>query len=206
MSLVEERRKNLTMSSSCSIHPICRQAPKGVAVCIVDPEKKTVLLGLERFGKYRGKFNLCAGSLEPEDAGCAVNAAVRELREEFKLEMPAHDFGRCFGLNRNGMLRLVMVGPTPVLIGHFDMDADAVRPDRMTEDMKAAIDDGTLPGTHKEMEKARWFPWEEHDTSMAWSRFARAALKKIWYRHATSYKGGPSTTAFRQRLLNKCPS
>ena len=178
--------------SFCTIHPICRQAPKGVAVCIVDPDKKQVLLGLERFGKYRGKFNLCAGSLEPEDGGCAVNAAKRELREEFKLDM--HHFERVFGQNRDGRLRVTMVGPTPVLIGH--VNRDLLPDDPLTRDMKTAIEDPTLPGTHKEMEQAQWFPWEDHENghavettvetpmtmTMAWSRFARAALKKIAYR------------------------
>jgi 8-oxo-dGTP pyrophosphatase MutT (NUDIX family) len=161
----------------CS-HQICRQEPKGVAVCIVDPKKQKVLLGLERFGKYRGKFNVCAGSLEPEDEGCAVNAAKRELREEFKLSL--HDFDHYFALRRKDMWRLVMVGPTPVLIGHFD--TDALHPEHLTQQMKAAIDDENLPGTHKEMEEARWFAWDECHNTMAWSRFARVVLKKITQR------------------------
>lgn len=162
---------------ACS-HRICQGDPKGVAACIVDPDQRKVLLGLERFGKYRGKFNICAGSLEPEDEGCAVKAAKRELREEFKLSLDK-DFDRYFCFRRNEVLRLVMIGPTPVLVGY--VDANAMDPIDLTTKMKTAIEDETLPGTHKEMEEAQWFPWDDHD-SMLWSRFARVALKKIMSR------------------------
>jgi 8-oxo-dGTP pyrophosphatase MutT (NUDIX family) len=170
----------------CS-HAFCRKEPKGVAVCIVDPDKKQVLLGRERFGKYRDKFNLCAGSLEPEDGGCAILAAKRELREEFKLCLD--DFDSHFALRRRNMWRLVMVGTTPVLIGHFNTNALPTA-GHLTDQMKAAIENETLPGTHKEMGEARWFSWDEHDT-MAWSRFARVVLKKILQRSSredSSYK------------------
>ena len=159
--------------------------PKGVAVCIVDPCQRKVLLGLERFGKYRGKFNLCAGSVEPEDGGCSLNAAQRELREEFKLTIP--DFEQRFGLRRPNMFRLVMIGPTPVLVGQ--MSSESLDASDLTARMKDAIDDESLPGTHKEMEEAQWFPWDDH-TSIQWSRFARVAVKKVITRIF------PSPTAF----------
>lgn len=158
----------------CCKHRICQNAPKGVAVCIVDPSQRKVLLGLERFGKYRGKFNLCAGSLEPEDGGCAVEAAKRELREELKLSIA--NFDDYFCLRRPETLRVVMIGPTPILTGHFDASTLDAR--GLTSKMKEAIEDEGLPGTHKEMEEARWFAWDDCD-SMIWSRFARMTMKKI---------------------------
>lgn len=165
------------MIMSFCTHRICQDPPKGVGVCIVDPEKRKVLLGLERFGKYRGKFNLCAGSLEPEDGGCAVNAAKRELREEFKVVVP--NFDKCFCFRRPEMFRLVMIGPTPVLVGY--VDSDSWKASELSSRMQEAIDDEGLPGTHKEMQEAQWFPWEDH-TSMLWSRFARIAVKKVMTR------------------------
>lgn len=162
-------------------HSICQKETKGVGVCIVDPTHQQILLGLERFGKYRGKFNICAGSLEPEDGGCAVNAAKRELREEFKLHLNDAQFGRHFGLLRG--LRYIMIGPTPVFIGHFDHET--VKCDDLTTRMQAAIHDDMLPGTQKEMEEGRWFPWKDHD-SMEWSRFARVSMKKAMPRSCSS--------------------
>lgn len=167
----------------CCKHHICQSELKGVGVCIVDPKKKQVLLGLERFGKYRGKYNLCAGSLEPEDEGCALNAAKRELREEFKLYFHEVDFERHFCFRRQETLRFVMIGPTPVFIGYFD--TNNLTPRNLTLRMQVAIQDDTLPGTQKEMEEARWFPWEEQN-SMQWSRFARVALKKVMNRQSKS--------------------
>lgn len=165
-------------------HPICQREPKGVGVCIVDRDHKKVLLGLERFGKYRGKFNLCAGSVEPEDDGCVVNAALRELREEFKVHFHHLDFDRYFSLGRKYMFRLVMIGTTPVFVGHLDVST--VNVTALTQQMQTAIADESLPGTHKEMEKLGWFPWDEHDTSMAWSRFARIAVAKYLQRTSNS--------------------
>jgi 8-oxo-dGTP pyrophosphatase MutT (NUDIX family) len=166
-------------------HNICHDTSKGVGVCLVDPDAQRVLLGLERFGKYRNKFNVCAGSLEPEDEGCVVNAAKRELREEFKLELNTFDQHFCYGPGRT--LRTTRVGPTPVLIGYFSslaLDARA-----LTLRMRGAIDDESLPGTHKEMQEAQWFPWTDH-TSLAWSRFARIVVKKVMDRKTPRLRPG----------------
>ncbi len=163
-------------------HKICQDEPKGVAVCLVDPGQQKILLGLERFGKYRGKFNLCAGSLEPEDGGCAVEAAKRELREEFKVVFSPQEFQRQFFFREQTVLRVIMVGATPVLIGYVDLSRlDTMELGRR---MMTAIQDDTLPGTHKEMEQAQWFPWEDHASNTAWSRFARVAMKKVLSRSA----------------------
>ena len=168
------------------IHQVCQARPKGVAVCIVDPRRRKVLLGRERFGKYRGKYNLCAGSVEPEDGGCAVAAAQRELREEFKLAL---NWDRCFApkmCRRPDALRFVMVGPTPVFVGLLPLEEVDHR--LLTQRMQLAIKDDGLPGTHKEMEAVEWFSWGADDGSdadaaaAAWSRFARVALRKVGQR------------------------
>lgn len=163
----------------CS-HKICQESPKGVAVCLVDPAQHKVLLGLERFGKYRGKFNLCAGSVEPEDGGCAVEAAKRELREELKIVFSPQEFERQFFFRQDTMLRVIMVGPTPVLIGYVDLDR--INTMDLNQRMTSAIQNDSLPGTHKEMEEAQWFPWEDHASNTLWSRFARVAMKKVMSR------------------------
>eukprot|EP00952_Eustigmatos_sp_NYUAD-ZCMA_P007996 33601-Eustigmatos_ZCMA.PRE.1 len=64
-------------------HNVCRSGGKGVGACIVDPTRHCVLLGLERYGRYAGRLNICAGSVEVEDGGCLIEAMLRELREEF---------------------------------------------------------------------------------------------------------------------------
>lgn len=155
---------------------MCQGVPKGVAVCIVDPEERQVLLGLERFGKYRGKYNLCAGSLEPEDDGCAVNAARREMCEEFKLAMSDVEFHQHFGMGFGQNPRSIMIGATPILVGHF-RKAHLPSVD-LTRRMKCDMENDGLPGTWKEMETAKWFSWND-DTTLAWSRFARAVMKKV---------------------------
>lgn len=172
----------------CKQHRICEHETKGVGVCLVDPNLRQVLLGLERFGKYRGKFNVCAGSLEPEDNGCVVNAAKRELREEFKLVLAPDTFDQHFCYGPHNTLRTVMVGPTPVLVGYFAMHL--LDPQAMTQRMHEAIADEGLPGTHKEMEDARWFEWTDH-ASLLWSRFARIVVKKVTDRASASSQRPP---------------
>lgn len=155
---------------------------KGVGVCLVDPSFRRVLLGLERFGKYRSKFNVCAGSLEPEDEGCFIKAARRELREEFKIDLDDDAFRKHFCYGPHNTLRRTMVGSTPVLIGYFV--TSELDPQRLTQKMQKAIEDDALPGTQKEMAEAKWFDWDTN-TSLLWSRFARIIVKKVVDRSTT---------------------
>jgi 8-oxo-dGTP pyrophosphatase MutT (NUDIX family) len=77
-------------------------------------------LGLERFGQYRGKYNLCAGSAETDDfiAGvfCWVKCAVRELSEEFKIDVVGQDMIRQMFCNDKGVFRVFTHNTTPVFI------------------------------------------------------------------------------------------
>lgn len=79
--------------------------------------KYVVLLGKERGGKYAGEYNLCAGSVEKCDNSCYIEAAKRELMEEFKMDLhKSKDFDKVFK-NTSGKIRYIMHNSNPVFIG-----------------------------------------------------------------------------------------
>ena len=153
-------------------HRLCRDicgTAKGVAVCVVNHEQNSILLGLERFGRYRGKFNVCAGGMETVDGKCVFQTAQRELQEEFKLVVPM-DFWE------TSSRLLFFMGTTPV----FLLCANVNVPDlnlRIQHDL-AQVD---CPGTHKEMDCVRWMPIQLHTLpeDVAVSPFAKAILKRL---------------------------
>ena len=53
----------------------------------------TPLLGLQRGGKRQGKFNICSGKMEQQDNCCYVATVIRELNEEFKLQITEKSLG-----------------------------------------------------------------------------------------------------------------
>ena len=92
-------------------------AARGVGVFLYNQSKACVLMGLERFGQYAGHLNLCGGRMDPQDRGCYINAAIRELREEFKVSLSYDDFENTFRNFRKTSIRFMMVNKTPVLVG-----------------------------------------------------------------------------------------
>ncbi len=55
--------------------------------------------------------------MDPEDRGCYINAAIRELREEFKVTLSYDDFENTFRNFRKTSIRFMMVNKTPVFVG-----------------------------------------------------------------------------------------
>jgi 8-oxo-dGTP pyrophosphatase MutT (NUDIX family) len=157
----------------CS-HHYCRgkgKGAKGVAVCVVDVENASILLGRERFGRYANRFNVAAGSIEAEDGQCIAQAARRELREELKLEMSPHEW--------DWRARVVMyLGVTPVFLVRFR--AHELPPtETLNARMASEIADPNLPGCFKEMSEARWMPLDEAVASSSVTSFGQAILRRL---------------------------
>lgn len=159
----------------CNVHSICKLKSKGVGACIVDPTRRKILLGMERFGKYASKLNVCSGSVEPEDDECLVNAIRRELKEEFKMDLSDDDFQRLF-CNRFHQPRIMVLGTTPIFIAWVDSNNHST--DDMISKMLSDIHSTTLPDTYKEMNFATWYPIND-EKSKCVSRFASAIMKRI---------------------------
>jgi len=112
-------------------HEVCRNHPAvtGVAAVIVNTYNRydkygnlvssfpVVMLGMERFGTYAGSYNFSAGKIEPGDKKCILRALMRELMEEFKINLNWKSFNYHF--LHNGKLRYIMHRNTPVFIGKF---------------------------------------------------------------------------------------
>lgn len=165
---------------SC-IHDLCKLKTGGVAVCIVDPRRKCVLVGRERFGKYAGRFNICSGGVEPDkDHGCLVKTAIRELREELKLRFDdCNSFLRMFSSLKTGKSRYLVLGSTPVLIGWCDSTHICL--DTIKKHMAADIANTGAPDCYKEMEDVRWANISESasgsDNNL--SRLAVAVMRRL---------------------------
>ena len=136
---------------------------------VYDPIRRKILVGRERFGRYKGKFNICGGHVEPEDRGCALNAALRELGEEFKILASSDPI--------EVLLRHTMfVGTTPVFVAV--VDSSLLPEEDLEAKMLRDVTNDSLPGTRKEMDQARWIPMSEaHDLSI--SRFAKMIIRKL---------------------------
>ena len=160
---------------SCA-HPICRRPHKGVGVVILDPSHGTVLLGKERFGRYKGRFNICAGSMEKEDGGCVVRAALRELMEEFKMTIGSAEWQRHF-VRKDGSPRLVFLGTTPVVVGLFD--SQALEDTYISTLMRHHVQVEGMQPTWQEMEEARWVSIQDvrPHAALPTSRFAQAVMR-----------------------------
>ena len=62
----------------------------GVIVIVVSNGK--VLLGRSRWGKFAGRVGVCKGKMEKKDNNCHIACAVRELNEEFKINISIPEF------------------------------------------------------------------------------------------------------------------
>ena len=63
---------------------------KGMGVMIL--KDKSVLLGLENYGRNQGLYHICTGRINVnKDHGCYLRTAQRELLEEFKISLNLRD-------------------------------------------------------------------------------------------------------------------
>lgn len=81
-------------------------------------------LGKELGGSYAGQYNLCAGGHEPADYVlgdfCWIRCAMREFREEFKIDCDFKRFDLMFRSAKSKRIRVFMHHQTPVFIAILD--------------------------------------------------------------------------------------
>ena len=150
-------------------------------MCVTDPWRGMVLLGTERFGRYKGKQNLCSGHLEPCDGGCSLEAARRELCEEFKIDMPMREFElrvRC----------LMCVGSTPVFLLRMASN-DVALLHMLNARIASDLHDESLPGTFKEVQHLEWVPYERIiENGKGLSSFVKYVIRKCAQRLFVPHK------------------
>lgn len=152
-------------------HTICtRRVAKGVAICICDDASGSILMGKERFGRYRGRWNVCAGSVEECDCGCLIQTCLRELREEFKLYLDESTWDRC-------VRRIFWIASTMVAVLSPPPAMDVRELDRANA---LALLDPAIPATYQEMEKISWVHADDTNTPM--SSLARYIVRRHHHR------------------------
>jgi 8-oxo-dGTP pyrophosphatase MutT (NUDIX family) len=104
------------------MHTIRNHSKKGGAGCLILTKqngKWVALLGCEKYGgKNKGKLNIAAGGRNVEDNDCFINCAIRELKEEFKIDLTMCEFLNYFSdKNTKKIFVHIIGGTTPVFIG-----------------------------------------------------------------------------------------
>lgn len=139
-----------------------------------------VMLGKERGGDYRNQFNLCGGGMEPEDAGCILNAALRELREEFKIEVNWSNFDQFFKYPFGGQFRYIIHRGTVILVGDFQ----GLSRVPINQNIQACNSNQSLPWKLREIEQVDWF-WMDDQSQIdekqgcVISSYASSVIRKI---------------------------
>lgn len=111
---------------------------------------KTILLGIERAGRYANQYNICGGKRDTLDE-CFIDAATRELFEEFKLQLTRDEFiTRCIRKNR---LNVVVIGKTPVFVIEFT----GLKRSTCNKIINNHNTDLQLGNQYKEMKRVDWF-------------------------------------------------
>jgi hypothetical protein len=106
------------------IHKQTNNSKRGGAGCLILTKKNgkwVALLGCEKHGgKNKGKLNLAAGGRNDEDDDCYINCAIRELKEEFKINLTYSEFLNYFSDKNTKKIFYHIIGKTtPVFIGVF---------------------------------------------------------------------------------------
>ena len=148
---------------SCRIHKTCRDHPtcKGVAAGMFLPKyhkgstnyNNLILLGKENNGTYKNEYNVSAGKLETIDNGCLIKAIIRELKEEFKIEITSGSiFDALFRCSYG--IRCFEMGKTLVFVGILPSGFS-----RKPIKQKMLIDcaNKSLPYSYREMSDIEWF-------------------------------------------------
>lgn len=111
---------------------------------------KAILLGLERYGTYRNQYNICCGKKD-NPCDCFVETAMRELKEEFKMDSDRNNFiNRC---TLRGQLRFIVQGPTPIFI----YQVTGLSRSTVNEIITSHNNSPFLPHCYKEMLRVDWF-------------------------------------------------
>jgi hypothetical protein len=149
----------------CKEHNICIKSLGKTASCVVvvDLEKDKILLGNERYGRNKNKYNICCGTMEIKDNQCYFNLAIRELKEEFKL-----NFEDCYDYKYfNGFI-------IPVFIVYFkSINIDEINK-KITNDNNNLI----LPKYCKEINDLKYFDIFESILNDKVTSFSKKIIKK----------------------------
>ena len=171
---------------NCIKHNLCshlNDKVDGVAVIILNNyygKEPVVLLGRERFGIYKHKYNFCAGKREPKDNGCLYTSMAREMAEEFKIKFSKEHFNKVFK-DSNGNLRWFLKEQTLIFVGMAIGLTSKPLKKKILED----IANPNLPFAQKEMSDIGWFKISDqtsidNDPNKQVSNFVRQALDRAW--------------------------
>ena len=156
----------------CKRHKTCREASKnnvtGVAVLLLnnyhDKNNDTItpvlLFGKERFGRYAGSYNTCAGKLEKKNNYCVIQAAMEEITEETAIS--CRTFAKfdklCKDKETNKLRKFIFKNShasLTVFVAH--LHSLNIFKDKLNAKLKENILNKDLPKDYKEIDRVDWF-------------------------------------------------
>lgn len=163
------RTFKITIVKMCN-HRVCAKlknsgACGSLSVALVAPgPRPMMLLVKQNSGQYEGKYTVCSGKRDEKDNECWVATAVRELREEMKLDMSESQFLQI--CSSGGETRVIRKGTTPIFVGILNelsvsdksvIDPLAIFRDSLNRAIEADRNDNELPAEYKEVSRVDWF-------------------------------------------------
>lgn len=183
---------------NCSIHKTCmaltqQGASFGIGVVALlnyrhkdGRESDVMAVGRERGGKYKGEYNLCAGSGENTDKNwegefCFLMIVQREFREEFKINAPfANDIFNSYFKGSNGRIRYFMHHRTPIFVATLP---NGTSRGPIKNAMVNACNNPSLPWCEKEMDDFEYIRLDNgqqlEGKQIKVSSFADAVRRKV---------------------------
>lgn len=145
----------------------------GVAIVILQKDRKEVssLICLESSGKYKGKYNITTGKIEPIDNGCRINTCCRELFEELNILLTPRKLIEKIKLTWRH-------DDTAVVVLEFDR-INLVRKNR---EIQLRNNTRWLPKTYKEIQKVSYVDIKtmvSPECNIEYTDYARDILKKL---------------------------
>ena len=165
----------------CKKHKTCQTIynngkPTGVGVLFLvnyhngSNTRWVVGLGKETGGSYKGSYNLCAGKMDQDDHGCYMKACIRELKEEFKVELElgeGNSFDEHFRRMKTdtdgrkkpiGKMRFFTFHKTPIFVGVFN----GTKRSDIREKMWNDNNNNNLAPKYQEMDNFDFFELQSH--------------------------------------------
>lgn len=160
----QQQQSTTCKHGTCAkIRGLCQNGDiKGFGLMLImkyNGQKWVCMLGKERGGQYKGQYTLCAGKIDQQDNGCVLKTLVREMVEEFKIDMKfGPEFDKMFR-DINGNIRFYMKHNTPIFIGVLPSGTSR-KP--LNAKITQANSNPNLPWCLREMEEVSYFDLKTH--------------------------------------------
>ena len=143
------------MNPSHPCNELRKKGHKGAAVIPFNYNTDDFLLGYERFGTYKDKYNFFAGGEDASDNGCLIKTAYREFTEESGWTISFDDFLKIITCQNNNNFLIIPTNRGAVM---FVAMVPSIDIDALNNEINIRNSEGKLPINFQEMDHVSLFP------------------------------------------------